>query len=103
MTLLAIVIAGVGTLVLASILAVYAYGRFARRARGAPSHALPKDGPPTRFDALVAPLLERHPGQSGLALCAGNLQAFAVRAYTARYAERSLDLQYYYWRAPNWG
>ncbi|WP_269933324.1 phospholipase D family protein [Aminobacter sp. HY435] len=98
MTLLVIVIAAVGTLVLASVVAVYAYGRFAKRARGAPSHALPKDGPPTRFDALVEPLLARHPGESGLALCSGNLQAFAVRAYAARYAERSLDLQYYYWR-----
>lgn len=98
MTLLAIIIAVVGTLVIASVLAVYAYGRFAKRARGAPSYALPKHGPRTRFDDLVEPLLAKHPGESGLALCAGNLQAFAVRAYTARHAARSLDLQYYYWK-----
>ncbi|WP_378944272.1 phospholipase D family protein [Mesorhizobium sp. ANAO-SY3R2] len=98
MKLIAIIVAIVGTLVIASVLAVYAYGRFARRARGAPSFALPTTADQGEFDRLVAPLLAKHPGQSGLALLSSNLQAFAVRAYTARHAARSLDLQYYYWK-----
>ncbi|PWK65363.1 phospholipase D family protein [Aminobacter sp. AP02] len=98
MKFIAIAIAVVGTLVLASLLAVYAYGRFAKRARGAPSQALPTAENDTQFDALVAPLLSNRPRQSGLALLSSNLHAFAVRAYTARNAQRSLDLQYYYWK-----
>lgn len=98
MKLIAIIVAVAGTLVIASLLAVYAFGRFAKRARGTPSQALPTAESETQFDALVAPLLADHPGQSGLALLSSNLHAFAVRAYTARHAQRSLDLQYYYWK-----
>lgn len=98
MKLIAIIIAVVGTVVIASLLALYAYGFFARRARGAPSQALPTTENATQFDKLVAPLLAKHPGQSGLGLLSSNLHAFAVRAYTARHATRSLDLQYYYWK-----
>ncbi len=98
MKVFAIVIAVAGILVIASLLAVYAYGRFAKRARGAPSFALPKAPDGTEFDTAVAPLLDAHPGQSGLALLSSNLHAFAVRAYLARHAQRSLDLQYYYWK-----
>lgn len=97
MKLIGIVIAVTGVLVIASLLAVYAYGRFARRARGEPSHALAKTGT-AAFDTLVSQLTDSHPGQSGLALLSSNLHAFAVRAYTARHAQRSLDLQYYYWK-----
>lgn len=97
MKLIGIVIAVTGVLVIASLLAVYAYGRFAKRARGKPSHALPRTGT-TELDALVEQLVANHPGQSGLALLSSNLHAFAVRAYSARHAQRSLDLQYYYWK-----
>jgi len=98
MKLVAAVIAVVGLLVIASLLAVYAYGRFAKRARGASSSALPTADGETPFDRLVTPLLADHPRQSGLALLSSNLHAFAIRAYTARHAQRSLDLQYYYWK-----
>ncbi|MEJ6782065.1 phospholipase D family protein [Aminobacter sp. Piv2-1] len=98
MKLLAIVIAVMGVLVIASLLAVYAYGRFAKRARGAPTFALPMAPSETEFDVLAEPLLASHPGQTGLALLSSNLHAFAVRAYLARHAARSLDLQYYYWK-----
>ena len=48
--------------------------------------------------AHIGPLLEGHPGESGLWLVTDNVQAFALRAAAARHAERSLDLQYYYWK-----
>jgi putative cardiolipin synthase len=83
---------------LASMLAVYSYGRFAERARGAPSTSLPLSPNATPLDIGIAPLLSSHPGQSGLMLVSRNLHAFAVRAHAARSAGRSLDLQYYYWK-----
>lgn len=86
-----------GLLAAASTLAVYSYGRFARRARGAPSAALPAEPAGTALDRALAPQLKAHPGMSGLLLVADNLQAFALRALTARAAGRSLDLQYYFW------
>jgi cardiolipin synthase C len=52
----------------------------------------------TELDAAVAPLLAEHPGESGLRLLTDNIEAFALRADAARQAERSLDLQYYYWK-----
>lgn len=84
-------------LVAASLLSVYSYGRFAERARGAPSQAIAPDRIETVLDRAVAPWLESHPGQGGLSLIADNLDAFTVRALTAREAGRSLDLQYYIW------
>lgn len=98
MRLLLIALAAWAGFSLASVLALYSYGRFAKRARGAPSSALPVHAGGTPLDELVAPLLAQRPGQSGLMLLAGNLDAFAVRALTARHAGRSLDLQYYIWQ-----
>jgi len=81
----------------ASFLAVYSWGRFARRARGAPSSALPPvEGETTLDRGILA--LERGPGgENGLALLQENLDAFAARALAARNAGRSLDLMYYLW------
>ena len=79
---------------LASLLSLWSYGRFARQAQGAPGHALPVAANATALDRLVAPLLAARPGESGLALLPDNLDAFAVRALSARAAGRSLDLQY---------
>jgi len=84
-------------LLLASFAAVYWYGRFAERAIGAPSAALPVSDSATPLDALAAPLLEKNSGASGMMLVADNLDAFAIRAVAARQAGRSLDLQYYIW------
>ncbi len=81
----------------ASFFAVYSFGRFAQRARGKPSAALPVAPDATALDRAVAPRLEEHPGRSGLLLVPDDIYAFAVRAHTARSAGRSLDLQYYYW------
>ena len=65
-------------LALASMLALYSYGRFADRSRGAPSQALPVAQAGTPLDRVVAPLAEAHPGQSGLFLLPDNLDAFAA-------------------------
>ncbi|WP_332686732.1 phospholipase D family protein, partial [Bosea sp. (in: a-proteobacteria)] len=92
-----IILIGVALLALASLAAIYSYGRFGRRARGVPTLALPVSDEETALDRAVVPLLREHPELSGLLLLADNLQAFAVRAFAARNAGRSLDLQYYYW------
>ncbi|AWB49034.1 phospholipase [Gemmobacter aquarius] len=81
----------------ASVLALRSYTRFARKARGPRSQALPTDGPPTEPDRLLAPLLAAHPGQNGLANILDHKAAFAARAHAARIAGRSLDLIYYIW------
>ncbi len=83
--------------VLASMLSLWSYGRFARHAQGTPGYALAVAADATPLDRRVAPLLAAHPGRSGMALVQDNLDAFAVRALGARDAERSLDLQYYIW------
>lgn len=82
----------------ASLLAAEAYGRFAVRVIGPPSHAPPVPAvPETGLDRAVAPLTDSRPGETGLALLTDNLDAFAARALAARQAGRSLDLLYYQW------
>lgn len=82
----------------ASLLAAEAYGRFAARAIGPPSHGLAVPAAPeTGLDRVVAPLVDPRPDETGLALLTDNLDAFAARALAARQAGRSLDLLYYQW------
>jgi putative cardiolipin synthase len=81
----------------AALAAVYSYGRFASLGRGPASHALPLADDATAIDRFVVPLTRAHPGQTGIELISGNLEAFAVRVRTARRVQRSLDLQYYIW------
>ncbi|UYB53656.1 phospholipase D family protein [Xanthomonas sp. AM6] len=83
--------------VLASLVALYGYGRFADRAQGPASHALPATAVQTPIDRVVAPLTAAHAGHSGMVILPDNVDAFAVRAVAARAAGRSLDLQYYIW------
>ena len=97
MSILLIAVAMVALFALASTIAVYSYGRFAARARGEPSFALPVPENGTPLDDLVTPLVSAQPGQTGLLLLADNLDAFAARVLAARTAGRSLDLQYYIW------
>lgn len=82
---------------LASVLALWSYGRFARQARGTSSQAI-APGADSAIDQLVAPLEDAHSGQSGLAAVFDNHRAFALRALSARAAGRSLDMLYYIWR-----
>jgi putative cardiolipin synthase len=51
----------------------------------------------TALGRRIAPTLAEHPGQTGMRLVSSNLDAFALRVLGARYAEVSLDLQYYIW------
>jgi len=98
MQVVGIVLAASAGVFLASLFALYSYGRFARRARGAPSAALPVVDGATALDRFIEPLMSAAQGRSGLMLLADNLDAFAVRVLAARRAGRSLDLQYYFWK-----
>lgn len=85
-------------LFLASLLALRSYTRFAKKARGPITRALPvTEGPRTRLDTLIDPLVAAHPGQNGLANILDHKRAFAARIHAARMAERSLDMIYYIW------
>ena len=88
---------GLAAFALASVLSLYAYGRFAESARGEVVMALPLADDQTRIDRAVVPMTDARPGQTGMVILGDNLDAFAVRAMTARSAGRSLDLQYYIW------
>lgn len=81
-----------------SFVSVWLYGRFAKRARGAPSTALPIDGPPTAADRCVAGMTDARPGETGVMVLADNHDAYAARALSARGAGRSIDMMYYLWR-----
>lgn len=85
-----------GLLAAGSALALWSYGRFARRARGVPSRALPP-GVDGALDRLVAPIEAAHRGRSGAALMFDPLQAFDTRLQLAAMARRSLDLLFYIW------
>lgn len=81
-----------------SVLAAYMYGRFAERARGEASWVLKRQDDATLLDRRFGPLVSEHVGESGLVMLSSNLDAFAVRALSARAAGRSLDLMYYIWK-----
>jgi putative cardiolipin synthase len=51
----------------------------------------------TRLGRSITPLLEMHPGISGIYPLADSRDAFAGRARLAEVAERTLDVQYYIW------
>ncbi len=75
-------------LVLVVALAVTLYGRVALRVVGERSSALPVSDSASALDREIAPLLADHPGEVGLRLLTDNVEAFALRAATARRAER---------------
>ena len=83
--------------VAASLLSLYAYGRFAERARGPAAYAMDVQPAGTPLDRAISPLTSARPEEAGIVILSDNLDAFAVRAATARAAGRSLDLQYYIW------
>ena len=68
------------------------------------SHALNvAEAVQTRLGQAVAPQLLAHPGRSGLYPLPDPLEAFAARMRLVSAAERSLDVQYYIWRADQTG
>ncbi|WP_396584080.1 phospholipase D family protein [Bartonella grahamii] len=101
MTLLQIVIGFVLFFFIASMLAIYTYGRFVKSARGQCSYALPLQKDETKLDRIVSQLAEEENGlgidKDALSLIISNLDAFCVRAKGAAEAGRSLDLMYYIW------
>ncbi|PIT70746.1 phospholipase D family protein [Bartonella tribocorum] len=101
MTLLQIVIGFILFFFIASMLAIYTYGRFMKSSRGQSSYALPIQKDETRLDRIVSQLAEKENGlgvnKDALSLIISNLDAFCVRAIGAAEAGRSLDLMYYIW------
>src|SRR5262249_43118234 len=57
-----------------------------------------RDTADTRLAHSIRPLLDAHPGQSGVAILSDGRDAFAARTLLADVAERTLDIQYYIWR-----
>src|SRR5688572_7975823 len=53
----------------------------------------------TRLGQAIAPRLAAHPGKSGFHPLLDAREAFAARVRLAQAADRSLDIQYYIWRA----
>jgi putative cardiolipin synthase len=51
----------------------------------------------TRLGRAISPLVESHPGRSGIYPLSDSRDAFAARVLLAQAAERSLDVQYYIW------
>ncbi|WP_034458396.1 phospholipase D family protein [Bartonella koehlerae] len=101
MTLLQIVISFIIFFFIASMLAIYTYGRFVKNARGEPSYALTVQKDETEFDRIISQLAEETDGlgvdKDALSLIISNLDAFCIRAVGAAKAGRSLDLMYYIW------
>jgi len=52
---------------------------------------------------LISDAEAAHPGQSGFRLVAEGMEAFVIRAHSARQAQRSLDVQTYIWHADTTG
>jgi cardiolipin synthase C len=91
-------IAGIAAaLALASVVALWSYGRFARARAGAGSRSIPP-GSDAPLDRMLAPLEAAHPGQSGTALSIESRAAFDQRMQSAALARRSIDAMYYIWR-----
>ncbi|MET3589689.1 putative cardiolipin synthase [Bartonella silvatica] len=101
MTVLQIVIGFIVFFLVASMLAIYTYGRFIKSARGECSYALTVKEDETKFDRIISQLAEETNGlgveKDALSLIVNNLDAFCVRAIGAAQAGRSLDLMYYIW------
>ncbi|WP_233198694.1 phospholipase D family protein [Luteimonas rhizosphaerae] len=88
---------GVFTLLVMAVSSVFLADHLMPPATGLPSYALSVEADATPLDRELAPLLARHPGQTGAILLPDGIDAYAARALSARQAGRSLDLQYYIW------
>jgi putative cardiolipin synthase len=80
------------------VLATWALGytRLPERPELPVQHALPT-ALATPLDQGIDPLLSAHAGESGFRLVSDGVEAFALRAFSARAAGRSLDVQTYIW------
>jgi putative cardiolipin synthase len=57
----------------------------------------------TRLGKAITPLVDTHPGKSGIYPLPSGPDAFAARVLLARAAERTLDIQYYIWHEDKTG
>ncbi len=64
-----------------------------------PIHSAITVGIGTRIDEIIGEREQRHPGESGFRLVREGPEAFAIRAYSAKVAGRSIDVQTYIWHA----
>ena len=103
LTFLVWIVVAVALVAIASWLAHRSYRRFLQESRGLDSIALPCAAPATLLDALLGPLEQGHPGETGLTLLLDNTDAFAARMQAATQAGRSLDLMYYIWKTDTSG
>jgi putative cardiolipin synthase len=87
-----------GVLFAIGVVAAFGLARLPPRDPGPYSAAVPvaDDAP---LDHMLAATLAEHPDESGFRLVADGVEAFALRALSARSAQRSLDVQYYIWHA----
>lgn len=85
--------------VLAICLALLVVARFSRlpSLEGRSTSVAVVDTAETRLGKSIAPLVDEHPGLSGIYPLADARDAFAARARLAQVAERTLDVQYYIW------
>lgn len=97
LTTLAWTAAAVLAFLIASVLGLRSWNRFAAAARGPETLRLARTGAPTVLDRIVDPLEAVHPGQSGLASLIDPQEAFAARVATTTAAGRSLDIISYIW------
>lgn len=91
----------IGSLFLALVLLVVAtwalgYTRLPPRPELPVDNALPT-ALATPLDKGIEPLLSAHAGESGFRMVSDGVEAFALRAFSARAAGRSLDVQTYIW------
>lgn len=85
--------------IVAAVLILAAIGWFSRlpSLEGRSSSAAMMETADTRLGKSIAPLLEVHPGLSGIYLLPDSRDSFGARARLAEIAERTLDVQYYIW------
>ena len=63
----------------------------------------PLPGVNAPLDRAFSPSEGQHPGESGFRLVIEGMEAFAIRAHSAKLATRSLDVQTYIWHADTTG
>lgn len=90
-------LAAVLVIAAASVLSLRSYNRFAAKARGDDSFALPRGSSASPLDTLLDPVEAQHPGQQGLFNLLEGRDAFAVRMLATRQAGRSVDVITYIW------
>ena len=72
MKLIKWVVLGILLFMLLSSLVLWSWGKFAKRAMGEPSYALPVQPEQTDMDRWIAPMLAQHPQQTEQTRAAGH-------------------------------